>query len=65
MEKLMTLNYWVMFEGEVVLYAVHGVVDFVVSLHEMTVKYDNSYPLAGMQFPIYGKLVKIELVEEV
>jgi hypothetical protein len=62
-----TLRYWVAFDNapDLVLYEVHGITDFEISFNNIHVFYDDLSPIAGMYFPIYGELVKIELVNEV
>jgi len=68
--KLYTLNYVLRFHNDasntdsLVTYSVHGVVGIEMTPKSIHVTFDDSSPMAGMQWDVEGELVRAEMVEE-
>lgn len=63
-QKLYTLHYTLRFESGFSVHSVSGIVGFTVTEKSIHVQYEDSCPLAGVQFDIDGELVEIKMVEE-
>ncbi len=63
-QKLYKLHYILRFESGFSVHSVDGIVGFSVTEKSIHVQFDDTCPMAGMEFDIDGELVEIKMVEE-